>query len=144
MHGVSQIKGVEGTIIGLTVQGFYPPKYFSMLSMLFMKKKDESMVLFVDYQQLNMVIVCNKYPLPHINNLSDQFQGVLCLSKIDLHFGYHQLKVKEVGIPTLQEKRLLVTDFLQWTCGGSWPQWHEKELKSGKNISGGKSAINSM
>ena len=56
---------------------------------LFVKKKDGSLRLCVDYRQLNKVIVKNKYPLPRIDDLFDQLQGSQCFSKIDLRVGYH-------------------------------------------------------
>ena len=62
--------------------------------MLFVKKKDGSMRLCIDYRELNKVTVKNRYPLPRIDNLFDQLQGSCVFSKIDLRSGYHQLKVK--------------------------------------------------
>ena len=52
----------------------------------------------MDYRQLNKVTICNKYPLPCTNDLFDQCQGASCFSKIDLHSGYDQLKVKKADI----------------------------------------------
>ncbi|KAF3657744.1 putative pre-mRNA-processing factor 6-like [Capsicum annuum] len=52
-----------------------------------------------DYRQLNKVMICNKYPLPHIYDLVDQLQGASIFSKIDLRFGYHQLKIQADDIP---------------------------------------------
>ncbi|XP_072081185.1 uncharacterized protein [Arachis hypogaea] len=66
---------------------------------LFVKKKDGTMRLCVDYRQLNKITVRNKYPLPRIDDLFDQLQGATCFSKIDLRSGYHQLKIKEEDIP---------------------------------------------
>ena len=66
---------------------------------LFIKKKDDTMRLCIDYRQLNKVTICNKYPLPHIGDLFDQLKGVSVFSKIDLRLGYHQLKVRESDIP---------------------------------------------
>ena len=60
-----------------------------------MKKKDGSLQLFVDYQKLNRVIVKNKYPLSHIDNLFDQSCGACYVSKFDLRSGYHQLRIRE-------------------------------------------------
>ena len=57
--------------------------------MLFIKKKDGSMRLCIDYRQLNKVIIRNKYPLPRIEDLFDQLQGATVFSKIDLRSGYH-------------------------------------------------------
>jgi hypothetical protein len=61
-------------------------------------KKDGSMRLFIDYQELNRVTIKNKYPLLRIDNLFYQFKGASVFSKIDLLSGYHQLKVREEGV----------------------------------------------
>jgi hypothetical protein len=53
----------------------------------------------VDYRKLNEVTIKNKYPLPKIEDLFDQLNGAKVFSKIDLHTGYHQLKVRESDIP---------------------------------------------
>ena len=66
---------------------------------LFMKKKDETVRLCIDYCELNWVIARNKYPYSYIDDLFDQLQGAQVFSKIDLHFGYHQLKIKSEDIP---------------------------------------------
>jgi hypothetical protein len=49
---------------------------------LFVKKKDGSMMLYVDYRSLNEVIVKNKYPLPRINDLFDQLKGAKYFSNV--------------------------------------------------------------
>lgn len=64
-------------------------------SVLFVHKKNGSLHMCID------VTVKNKYPLPKIDDLSDQLQGAKCFSKIDLHLGYHQLKVREADIPKI-------------------------------------------
>jgi hypothetical protein len=66
---------------------------------LFVKKKDNSLRLFVDYRPLNAVTIKNKYPLPHIDILFDQLAGAKVFSKIDLRYGYHQIKIKPSDIP---------------------------------------------
>ena len=68
---------------------------------LFVKKKDETMRLCIDYQQLNKVTIKNKYPLLRIDDLFDQLQGASVFSKIDLRSGYHQLKIKESNVPKM-------------------------------------------
>ena len=66
---------------------------------LFMKKKDMTLRLCIDYQQLNRVTIKNRYPLPRIDDLFDQLRGARVYSKIDLRTGYHQLRVREADIP---------------------------------------------
>ena len=63
--------------------------------MLFVKKKDGKLRLCVDYRQLNKMTVKKKYPLPRIDDLFDQLQGVSVFSKIDLRSRYHQLRIKD-------------------------------------------------
>ena len=65
---------------------------------LFVKKKDRTMRMCIDYRELNKVTIKNKYPLPRIDNIFDQLQGVKVFSKIDLRSGYHQLKVKSEDV----------------------------------------------
>jgi hypothetical protein len=65
---------------------------------LFMKKKDNSLRLCVDYHPLNAVTIKNKYPLPRIDILFDQLAGARVFSKIDLCFGYHQIKIRPSDI----------------------------------------------
>ena len=66
--------------------------------MLFMKKKDDSLRMCIDYRLLNSVTVKNKYPLPRIDDLFDQLRGTCVFSKIELRSGYHQLRIKEQDV----------------------------------------------
>ncbi len=66
---------------------------------LFVKKKDGSMRLCVDYRALNKITVKNRYPLPRIEELLDRVQGSAVFSKIDLRSGYHQIRIKDEDIP---------------------------------------------
>jgi hypothetical protein len=66
---------------------------------LFVKKKDHSLRLCVDYRPLNAVTIKNKYPLPRIDILFDQLARAKVFSKTDLRSGYHQIKIKPSDIP---------------------------------------------
>jgi hypothetical protein len=55
----------------------------------------------VDYQLLNAVTIKNKYPLPHIDTMFDQLVGAQLFSKIDLRYGYHQIKIRVEDIPKM-------------------------------------------
>ncbi|KAL5825390.1 hypothetical protein ACOSQ3_021453 [Xanthoceras sorbifolium] len=66
---------------------------------LFVKNKDGSMRLCIDYRELNKLTICNQYPLSRIDDLFDQLHGATVFSKIDLMSGYHQLKIREEDVP---------------------------------------------
>jgi hypothetical protein len=66
---------------------------------LFVKKKDQSLRLCVDYRPLNAVTIKNKYPLPRIDILFDQLAGARVFSKVDLCSGYHQIKIRSEDVP---------------------------------------------
>ncbi|KAI3774116.1 hypothetical protein L1987_48660 [Smallanthus sonchifolius] len=65
---------------------------------LFVKKKDGTFCMCIDYRELNKVTIKNRYPLPRIDDLFDELQGSSFYSKIDLRSGYHQLRVREEDI----------------------------------------------
>jgi hypothetical protein len=68
---------------------------------LFVKKKDGSLRMCVNYHTLNAVTIKNKYPLPRIDVLFDQLVGVKVFSKIDLRSGYHQIKIRANDVPKM-------------------------------------------
>jgi hypothetical protein len=68
---------------------------------IFVKKKDESLRMCVDYRPLNVVTIKNKYPLPRIDILFDQLSKAKVFSKIDLRSGYHQIKIHPEDIPKI-------------------------------------------
>jgi hypothetical protein len=60
---------------------------------IFVKKKDQTLRMCVDYRPLNEVTIKNKYPLPRIDILFDQLTRAWVFSKIDLRSGYHQIRI---------------------------------------------------
>ncbi|KAI3698239.1 hypothetical protein L6452_31352 [Arctium lappa] len=96
----SEMKEMMSQLQELLEKGFVRPSSSPWgAPVLFVKKKDGTMRMCIDYMELNKVTVKNKYPLPRIDDLFDQLQGASCFSKIDLRSGYHQVKVKEEDIP---------------------------------------------
>ncbi|GJU08907.1 putative reverse transcriptase domain-containing protein [Tanacetum coccineum] len=84
----------------LSDKGFIRPSSLPWgAPILFVKKKDGSFRMSIDYRELNKLTVKNRYPLPSIDDLFDQLQGSSIYSKIDLRLGYHQLRVREEDIP---------------------------------------------
>ena len=65
---------------------------------IFVKKKDGTMRLCIDYRQLNKMTIKNRYPLPRIDDIFDQLHGATMFSKIDLRSGYHQVRIKDEDI----------------------------------------------
>jgi hypothetical protein len=85
---------------------------------LFVKKKDQSLRLCVDYRPLNAVTIKNKYPLPRIDILFDQLAGAKIFSKVDLRLGYHQIKIRPEDIPkTAFSTRYRLYEYLVMSFG---------------------------
>ncbi|EOY03208.1 Uncharacterized protein TCM_017838 [Theobroma cacao] len=96
----TELKELKDQLEDLLDEGFIRPSVSPWgTPVLFVKKKDGSLRLCIDYRQLKKVTVKNKYPLPRIDDLFDQLQGAQCFSKIDLRFGYHQLRIRNEDIP---------------------------------------------
>ena len=95
-----ELKEMKKQLEELIEEGFIRPTISPWRApAMFVKKKDGSMRLCIDYRQLNQVTIKNKYPLPWIDDLLDQLKGATVFSKIDLRFGYWQLRISEAHIP---------------------------------------------
>ena len=96
---LAELKELMAQLEELLSKGFIRPSTSLWgAPVLFVKKKDGSLRLCIDYRQLNQVTIRNQYPLPRIDELFDQLHGSRVYSKIDLRSGYHQLRVQENDI----------------------------------------------
>ncbi|GJU71270.1 putative reverse transcriptase domain-containing protein [Tanacetum coccineum] len=96
----SEMQELSNQLQELADRGFIRPSTSPWGALvLFVKTKDESFRMCIDYRELNKLTVKNRYPLPRIDDLFDQLQGLSVYSKIDLRLGYHQLRVRDEDIP---------------------------------------------
>ena len=94
------LKELKSQLQELLDRGFIRPNVYPWgAPILFVKKKDGTLRMCIDYRQINKVTVKNKYPLPRIEDLFYQLKEAGVFSKIYLRSGYYQLRVKEVYVP---------------------------------------------
>ncbi|GKE18055.1 putative reverse transcriptase domain-containing protein, partial [Tanacetum coccineum] len=107
----SELKELSDQLKGLSEKGFICPRGALVL---FMKKKDGSFRLYIDYRELNKLTVKNRYPLPRIDDLFDQLQGSSMYSKIDMRSGsedfvvYCDASLKGFGAVLMQKEKVIV------------------------------------
>ena len=95
-----ELKELKEQLQTLLDQGFIRPSVSPWgAPVLFVRKKDGSMRLCIDYRMLNHATVKNRYPLPRIDDLFDQLSLAVVFSKIDLRSGYYQLRIRAEDIP---------------------------------------------
>ncbi|KAI3740564.1 hypothetical protein L2E82_31032 [Cichorium intybus] len=96
----AEMQELSSQLNELLSKGFIRPSFSPWgAPVLFVKKKDGSFRMCIDYRELNKLTIKNRYPLPRIDDLFDQLQGSRYFSKIDLRSGYHQLRVQEEDVP---------------------------------------------
>ena len=98
----TELRELKAQLQELLSKGFIRPSASPWgAPVLFLKQKDGSFRMCIDYRQLNKVTIKNKYPIPRIDDLFDQLQGACVFSKIDLRSGYHQLKIRATDVPKI-------------------------------------------
>jgi transposase InsO family protein len=102
MYRVSpaELREIDSQVKDLLEKGFIEPSASPFgAPILFVKKKDGSLRMVIDYRALNRVTVKNKYPLPRVDDLLDKLGGAKFFSSLDLMSGYHQIRICDEDVP---------------------------------------------
>ena len=98
----AELKELKAQLKDFLDKGFIRPSIsLCDAPVLFVKKKNGSLRMYIDYRQLNKVTIKNKYHLPQIDNLLEKLQGASYFSNIDLRSGYHKLRARGKDIPKM-------------------------------------------
>ncbi|KAJ9513208.1 hypothetical protein QJQ45_029304 [Haematococcus lacustris] len=96
----SELAELKAQITEMQEKGFIRPSTSPYAAgVLFVRKKDSTFRMCVDYRPLNRITIKNKYPLPRVENMLDRLHGATVFSKIDLRQGYHQIRISPEDIP---------------------------------------------
>ena len=94
-----ELAEMKKQLVELLEKGFIHPNSSPWGCPAIFVKKDGTLRMCMDYRPLNAVTIKNKYHLPRIDTLFDQLAGAKVFSKIDLHSGYRQIKIRPQDIP---------------------------------------------
>jgi hypothetical protein len=96
----AELKEIEAQVKALLDKGFIEPSASPFgAPVLFVKKKDGTLRMVIDYRALNRLTVKNKFPLPRIDDLLDKLSGANYFSSLDLMSGYHQIRIRDEDVP---------------------------------------------
>nr|GFB04901.1 hypothetical protein [Tanacetum cinerariifolium] len=132
-----EMKKLSEQLQELSDKGFRRPSSSPWGSpVLFVKKKDGSFRMCIDYRELNKLTMKNRYSLSRIDDLYDQLQGSIVYSKIDLRSGYHQLQVHERDIPktAFRTHKFLIVFIDDILIYSKNKEEHEEHLSQGIHV----------
>ena len=95
-----ELEEAQKQVADLLAQGLIQPSCSPFSSpVLFVKKKDGTLRMVIDYRGLNRITIPDRYPLPRIDDLLDKLQGAVCFTSLDLLSAYHQIRLQDDDVP---------------------------------------------